>query len=520
MYSLRRLRALSVAVTVLSVFGCGDDESDKHNQGTCQEQSCGAQSLPELLSDIEGFSDPFSSYLRANASDTGSLSGDYRGVLSGVGIEQGCDSAKEGSFVVLSNNGFTPRTIFTNCVDEPNRASRFFLLAPIIKEGPDTNPQELHLSAWDEDAGRYRHFATSVDPQGEMRVSTQPGYCLGCHGGTEPLPYWQPLMNEMRNPWSQWNAEPGFSSHLFDEYLVPEFLQAPTFQKMIADVTLHPASEFETLVRSGIARVVGNRIRKRSESPDMESALRLLRPVFCDETVNFVSEIHGGGEISSAIVVDDALRNLMASMRPGAWDFVNEPRFRLPAPSADEERVVLMPIRGESTVAAEASLLPRGVLSAVELLQVRLLDYGHPVASDFRCSLFEQGKTRAMDGAIDDKISALPSTADNSELVGLLYTEFMQSENSKGEMVSLLVSTAEEERFLAIADIESDKAKAFLQGGAPTELVLALDQIGSALQERITQAERSTLLLERELRVCKAQQWFPGTPNIPGLSCQ
>ncbi|MBL4637328.1 MAG: hypothetical protein JKY56_25965, partial [Kofleriaceae bacterium] len=381
------LRAALALVFVATVSGCGD-KAEPGGDSTCNQGSCGAQSLDELLSDIEGFSDPFSSFLRANATDLGAIEGNYRDILRGLGQEQGCSVAEEASFVVLSNNGYTPRTIFTNCSDQPSDASRFFLLAPIIKEGPDTDPQELHLSAWDESAGRYRHFATSADERGQMRIATQPAYCLGCHGGTEPLPYWQPLMNEMRNPWSQWNAQPGFQSHLFDEFIDSGFSQAPVFQKMISDVPLRPASEFENIIRSGIARVVGSRIEKRDQAAELGAALRLLRPVFCDETVNFVSEIHQGGELSSAAVVDDALRNILASMRPGAWDFVSESSFRLPAPSAEEKRVVLMAIRGESTVAAEASMLPRRVLSVEQVLRVRLLDYGHPVASDFRCSLF------------------------------------------------------------------------------------------------------------------------------------
>ncbi len=511
--------ALAAGLCLLLSSGCGDNLRQERVSGsTCQEAVCGAQSQKELLADIAGFSDPFSVFLRENMDGSGAIAGDYQSLLTGMAALQGCALQEAASFVVLSNHGYFPRTIFTNCSGTPQKASRFFLLAPIVGEGPDIEPQELHLSAWDEESGRYRHFATNADATGKMRITTQPAYCLGCHGGSKPLPHWQPLMNEMRNPWSQWNAKPAFQSHLFDEYLDEDFQTAPVFQSMLQEIPLRPAADLEGAVRAGIARFVRARTALRTSAAKVEEALRLLRPVFCDETVNYVSEIHRSGEISSAVLLDDGLRNALASMRPGKWDFGSETSFLLPPPGASEERVIMMPIRGESTVLAEASLLPRKVLALEDVMRVRLLDYDRPMASSFRCSLYTEGAERIEAGELATQMAELGDGGSNADFVALFYTEMMHKVQEDGLRRSLLVAT-DNEYFLAIADISSAKGQAFLQEGALADLVQSVDDVGDRVQLRLQNASRQQLLQLRDSRACLAQTWFAGSPAIPGLHC-
>lgn len=202
-------------------------------------------------------------------------------------------------------------------------------------------------------------------------------------------------MNEMTNPWSQWNATPGFTSRLFDEH-------AGGFRP---DGRLASAAELEPIVRAGIERFVGARLRGRGAPATNEAALALLRPLFCDETVNFVSEIHGGGELRASAVVDDALRALLRQERPGRWAWLDAATLTLPP----GEAITLLPVRGTATVEVELGLVARGALTAAQALAVRAVDWRHPVFSEARCALWRTaaGRERAVSGSVEEAARAI-----------------------------------------------------------------------------------------------------------------
>jgi hypothetical protein len=369
----------------------------------------------EVLAALEGFSDPVAAWLRGALTEDGTIRGDYRDVLDGAGVELGCDAESEKSFVVLSNLDYVPKTIFTRCSNDAAAASRFFLALPATSDAGDVADDVVHVSAWDAAVGVYRFYSlarTSRAGAGEMAVEVEPRFCLDCHGGPHEVGRWQPFMNEMTNPWSHWNARPGFASQLFDEHLDRAMPERPRYREVTA--RLASAADLEPIVRAGLERFVGARLAARTAPASDTAALELIRPLFCDETVNYVSEIHDTGELRASAVVDDALRLLLRQARPGRWDWLDEPTLTLPR---GERPLTLIPVRGASVVEAELGLVARGVLSVEEALRIRALDWERPVFSDARCDLWRGLHGRPLGGAtveeaaraaLDEVLAKLP----------------------------------------------------------------------------------------------------------------
>lgn len=487
---------------------------------SCIEDQCdSAQSRTELLDQLDGHSDPIAAYLRRAATERGTLVGDYRDILDGLGEEVGCPPASEKTFVVLSNDGYIPKTVFTRCADDPERASQLFVALPATRSGDplDVDPQILHLSAWDPDAGVYRIYSTRPDASGELGVNVSPHFCLNCHGGPYHLPYWQPLMNEKTNPWSGWIAEPGFASQLFDEFLDPDIAAAPVYQAVTDPTLLDSASNFQPIVEAGIERVNGARMLRRDQPVDLEQALSLIEPLFCDETINFVSEIHGGGEVRASALVDRAVvQELTFLGAPEPWSFMTTQSLRLPPAGEGDPLLTLIPVRGESTVGAELGLVARGVLTPRQTLRVRALDWTHPVLSSFRCQLFQQGAERVRAGAVDEQLRGLPPDATTADLIPLLFDEVMRLDT--GDRLVDLVPPPEAD-LLTVPDATDDAALDRLRAGDTGTFAATISQLGDQLQARVDAVDRAALWNARTLRACRAVTEYPTAPIYPDLSC-
>lgn len=452
----------------------------------CSEDRCDAAgSREELLAAIDGHADPIAEMLRAEATDRGTIAGDYQTVLDSLGEITGCAADTERSFVVLSNADFVPKMLFARCADEPQLASRFFVAVPSLDASRDMEPQALHLSAWDDEAGRYRHYATNPErDSGEMSVNVQPSFCLGCHGGPEKLGVWQPLMNEMTNPWSGWNAEPGFASNLFDEYLDGDTASGANYTAMTDPGRHDSASNLEPLVRAGVNRYVSARVLERNQAASLAAALDMVRPLFCDELVNYTSEIHESGELRTAALVDDGLRALLAQADPTLdYDWLHADTVRLIAPSAGDPPVSLIATRSESAVQTELALAARRVLEPSELLRARAIDWARPVASDQRCQIYRDGRARIEAGALDPTIAGLADGATTADLIRPVYTEILAGQPA--------VSATD------------------LAAGVDAYLI---GQTGAA--------DRSALRAMRDERGCWAEGRYLSAPIIPDLSCQ
>jgi hypothetical protein len=508
-----------MGVLLLSpAYGCLAEDTDEPD---CQLDQCeSAQSRDEVLDALEGHDDAVAAYLREGVTERGTLVGDYRDVLDGVGSTLGCAPETEKSFVVLSNVGFIPKTVFARCADDPQLASTFFLAIPAVREAggeTDVDPQVLHLSAWDEQAGTYRIYSTRPVDEGEMGVNVSPSFCLGCHGGPQQLPYWQPLMNEMTNPWSGWNAEPGFRSQLFDEFLDQGIAQGAIYQDITADDLLDSASNLEPIVRAGIERLNGSRVLARERAIDIDRALALLQPLYCDESVNFVSEIHGGGQIRASAVIDPSLAtHLRTAAVAGDWPWLNGDDLRLATAPSEWEALTLVPVRGESTLAVEVSLVARQVLDSSQALRVRTLDWTRPVMSEFRCSLFRAGAERIRAGAIDEHISAMAEGATTADLVPFAYDEIMKVATAGG-LVALAPPTDGE--VISIPDATDPDVQAGLTDGDVAAFAVSPATLGDRVQSYVDGIDRDDLRAIRQIRACRALQEYAVTPIYPDLDC-
>lgn len=422
-----------------------------------------------VLAALEGFGDPVSAYLRQGLTERGTIEGTYEDILAGVGAEVGCGPESERSFVVLSNYDYSPKTIFTRCSDDAAAASRFFLALPARQDSGDLAADVVHVSSWDAAAGAYRFYSLARTPKtaaGEMAVDVQPGFCLDCHGGPQEVGKWQPFMNEMTNPWSQWNARPGFASQAFDEHLDASLAGKRWWGAATRAGRLASASDLEPIVRAGIERFVGARLAARSAAASAGAAMALIRPLFCDETINFVSEIHDTGELRASVLFDDGLRQLLRQARPGKWGFLDESTLTLPAPRGDRGPLKLVPVRGTSVVEAELGLVARGVLSLEEALRIRAVDWQRPALSEARCDLWRAEAASPHDGAT--------------------------------------VEAA---------------ARAALDAILARLPAVSIDDLGEAVRLRRIAVTRADLKVARDERACRAVAEYPTAPLYDDLSC-
>jgi hypothetical protein len=479
-------RAVIAVALGATAAGCDGDGRD------CSQDRCAAaSSRDEVLAALADHADPVAGYLRGAVTARGTLAGDYRDVLDGVGAFTGCAAESQRTFVVLSNVDLTPRPVHAQCAEDPVSASRF-LMVMAGATSTDVDPQVIHMVGWDADAGEYRRYATYPDDSGEMSLNVSPSFCFGCHGGPQDLDRWQPLMNVMTNPWSGWNAEPGFESHLFDEQLAEVYRTAEALIEMTRD--LDSASNLEPIVRAGLDRVTTARIKRREEPADVDSALELLRPLFCDEMVNFVSEVHGSGELRASAVIDDGLRSLLSRVSPGA-SWVGSTSLRLPPVAEGEPSLDLVPVRGESNVQVELGLASRGVLTAEQILRIRAVDWTRPVASAARCELYQRGRERLL--------AAPPDVAANNvaELLPVVFAEIM---------LELPVPAGAD--VIAIAE----------GGRADDGKAMTFDQFGAAIERHLAdlaQSGRPAIDARRRITACETARIYPIAPLPPDITC-
>lgn len=502
------MRALLTSAVLLAT-ACGLEQPRECASDRCEM----AGSKDELLASLDGYNDPVARFLRDTVSDEGTLAGDYRVILDGVGDQLGCDAETEKSFVVLSNQAYAPKPIVTRCANDALGASQFFGAMVARPDGSGIDGKQMHLASWDADAGAYRRYATAETADGSMAINVAPEFCLGCHGGPEKLGTWTPLMNEMASPWSNWNAHPGFTSQLFDEHFPTTFSTDPTFVELTQ--RLDSAAAFEPIVRAGIQRVAGARLKERSAAADVTAALEMVRPLFCDESTNYVSEVHGSGELRTAALVDDSIRNLFRSADvEGTWSWLADTRVQLPPPGA-EAPVTLIPIRGEATLQIELGLVARGVLAPVDALRVRALDWKHPVGSAFRCELYDAAVGRIAGGALDEAVTASGATTVEG-LVPLVFDEVMTLHG-----VPFTPAAGE---LLAIPDATDPATRSAIDAGNWAGFQSSLAQLGDALEAHVTsfltgQADemRGTLAAERNRRACAVAK--DPTAPIYDLEC-
>src|SRR5678815_3483293 len=118
----------------------------------------------------------------------------------------------------------------------------------------------------------------------------------------------------------------------------------------------------------------------------------LLRPVFCEEQVNYVSEEGKSGILAAQAILDPGMRALFQQVKADwPWDWVSVGQLRMSGTSSPVSQI---PVRGNADTMTETQLAVLGVLTAHQLIQVRALDWQRPVFSSFRCGLWKEADQR------------------------------------------------------------------------------------------------------------------------------
>ncbi len=509
----------AIILLSLFVFSCAQDPDDVFEQ-PCFGAKCDAIEDSPFKNELKTLNDPIAAFLEKNADKEGLIEGDYSTFLDGIGEEMGCAKDTEKTFTILmSNQDNFPRNMITRCSSDALKASEFALSTQSDNgDLSDIDPHDFKMIAWDKSKRRYNLYEAkeSESKVGMLTVELQPEKCFSCHTqstrkGAPPIA-WTPVMNELTNPWTLWNAEPDFRSYQFDELINPSVKEGTIYKEMTEEARMGAAADFEIITRRAIDRVVSARLRTRRDPADVTKALNLLYPLFCDETANYASENHSSGEVSTAIIIDDALRYLYLQIRGEDWpfDWINDGRLRLSSVENSIAPMNVMPVRGESTLQVEIGLVSRGALKAEDVIALRALDYQRPVFSEFRCNLYESNASRLQkEFRLDETHKRV------GDLVPIFFAELMKLKNDEGEWVSLL---PENKEVLATPLVGENTKVGELYAGQKS-----IDAFAQELEDYFdavsASANREALESERVRRGCLAKELFLNAPLVPDITC-
>jgi hypothetical protein len=332
-----------------------------------------------------------------------------------------------------------------------------------------------------------------------------------------------PIMNELTAPWTHWNAEPDFPSHDYDIPAATE--QSPHFVDLGAK-HLGAAPRLEQIVRAGHAKVAGARARqRRTRPPSLTESMSLLRPVFCDEQINYASEDFNSGLISATSVISGGIREayLATSASDWPWNWLTDGRMRLPVDGS--EALHMVPVRGNADIDYEGRLMAVQTLTPHQILRVRALDWKRPVLSDFRCKLWKDAATR-----LEANPPALDESWRNSDAMAMLYDEIMKLDGvpivggtpDDLVVVDRITSESEVALFLALGDGSIGSAQCSGNAGMCS---VPIEQFGSMLHDYVTSFEdsstgRASIAAARDNTLCDVLVLFENAPALPPLPCE
>ena len=510
--SLAAMVRTSLGLVLTGLFtlaaGCSAAGGDgpRCENGKCDDAS------GNVRDQLEGLDEAIAEWLlESPMTEDGILETDYLAAVAQIAARMDCDLDTLKTFVLsddlVAGEPF-PRLISTLCSDDPSRAADFFIAASFQdpQDAFDVDVRNLEMFAWDRTQRRYVFYATLPVPGSDtkVQVEVEPRRCQQCHLNSRSLDHAHmpmlPIMNELTSPWPHWNAEPDFPSHTF--VVSDETRSAPNFSELTAQGRLGSAVEFEQIIRAGQTnRVIATRLRERRNSPaDVDEAMALLRPMFCDEQINYVTEDHGSGVLPTASVISGGTREayLAISATDWPWQWLNDGKLRFDDSSADP--LAMIPVRGNADVELERRLIAVNAIEPIDVLRIRALDWSQPVLSKFRCDLWKDAKARLRQDPPD-----IDPDMRNVDLIPTLYAEIMQLD---GE--SLI---AGDDELVAIAD-----------GFTPEEReTVSLLGFGALLQghadDVATRGGREQLRAVRDARLCTVKGEFPNRPALPIFAC-
>jgi hypothetical protein len=527
-YRMTRWASLAVLVALAAGAACVVDGGGGEEGGETCTSGGKCDAADSVRSQLEDLDDPIAKWLiDSPMTEDGILRTDYLTAVDKVAEKMGCPMSSMRTFVLsddlVAGRPF-PRLISTVCSDDDTRASEFFIAASFADGAnpDDVDVTNLEMFAWDTAARRYRFYATlPIQGRDEIQVEVEVRRCTQCHLNGRSLDDdgmpMLPIMNELTRPWPHWNAEPDFPSHTFE--VSDATRAAPSFSALTGGGRLASAALFEQIVRSGQSnRVIASRLRARRDPADVGQAMALLRPLFCDEQVNYATEDFTSGVLPASAVITGGTRDMFLAVRPSdwPWQWLNADIIRFQ--DGGDTRVAMLPVRGAADVEYEKRLVSVKALTPQQVLRIRALDWSTPVFSAIRCDLWKEARARLRNAPPD--LSATPT---NGELMAALYAEIM-----KVDKVSLLVGSGDQ--VVAVRDAAAmEKLRAAL--GAPESGDCAADGFclvdligfGNLLDGRAEAAEasggRSALLVERERRLCVVQDEFAARPAFDRATC-
>lgn len=514
---------VAVALWAPWLSSCAADEGP----GQCLGGKC--DSAVDVGAELEGRLDPVAEFLRSRGlGASGQLELDYLDVVEGVAEQSGCGPESIRSFVLaddlVAGTPF-PRVVSTVCSDDPGRVTDFFIAAsfPDREDPTDVDIHNLEMFAWDAQARTYNFYAALPLEDDLVQVEVEPRRCQQCHLSPDSLDDrgmpMLPIMNELTAPWPHWNAEPDFPSHTFE--LPAATAQAPNY-RALTEGRLASAAELEQIVRDAhVNRAIAARLRLRRERPAVvEDAMALLRPLFCAEQVNYVTEDHASGVLPADAVIAGGTREMFLAIRPSdwPWSWLNDGLVRMnPQPA---EPVSMLPVRGHADVEYERRLVALGVLTPEDVLRVRALDWREPVFSELRCGLWKDARAR---------LRAAPPSVDlsplrNSELMPLLYREIMSLGGHSllyddGRLLAVDHAERADALAAALADGSAADASCTADGFCAVDLEGLGDLLDRHHQSFAGQSARAPLFLARQNRLCRVIADFPNRPAFAPPLC-
>ena len=550
-----RLVVVITAVLVASACSAGGDDDPNCNSGKCDDAG-------DFRDQLAGRDDPIARFLATLSPDPdGLVSLTYNDVVEAVAKIQGCDATTWKAFIVsdpLVEGEPFPRVVTTVCANNAVKASEFFIAASF--KDPDTDDVDdvrLEMFAWDATARLYRFYATERAGD-KVEVEVEPDRCRECHLAPTNLSAARsldtdgrdittgqmrmtPIMNELTQPWSHWNSQVPmfntdampFPSHDFE---VPQDVRLADNFIRLGFERAAEAQRFEQIIREGHARVTGARARERRDKPgtDWRPAMNLLRPLFCEEQVQYATEDFESGLIQVTAVIPGGMREAFGQLRPSLepvdwpWGWLNnqDGRMRLARPET-RSAIFMMPIRGNADVDYENRVVAARALGPMDVIRVRALDWKHPVFSEFRCNLWKDAVAR-----FEDNPPQLNADDRNSSRMRALFDATMEIGGiellpvSADQVIALDVASEqsvtdmlEAVRTGALADAQCTVGQGFCS--------IDVHQLGAILDAHVTgfeqdtaDAVRSRLSELRDERLCHVLKFFRNAPHLPPVECQ
>lgn len=398
-----------------------------------------------------------------------------------------------------------PRAVITGCNtgDTANPASikeSYSLMAALISDpgnpgaeaGDTMSMGPLEVMAFDDSTGLYNFYVfdqtgpgkpgtvrrlwrgpdgvvnSRVLVGGETTASpTEPfanNACFRCHANGGPL------MNELREPWSNW---------ISPKKRIPVSTMSGVTKELVDSASL--ADKLETIIREGTQAYVNglgprkgwlNRVRDGRLPGGLP---KLFESVFCQTELNYVSA--------------DTTRGLPLEVffEPAV---TSGPMFVYPRPTTQPAPIpFLFPVRSELDYSAERTLIRRGYLTEGMAIAIRLLDDENDIFSPQRCSVFREDLAPAMARAIEGEVDRILEPAD----------------------VKFLVKAAIEKR---LSSIELPPARrAYLEARLnPGPYQAKLDAYNAELTERFAALDKSVEPREAA-RKAEARAMFPDPSN-------